>query len=176
MDEALNMHRSVLEKAKRAVVQVGYGRGFVVGTPSERFIVTAAHCLPRSRYPRPHLANGTLPRIIGPLGSKRAHPRSADRHRPAENDSPAWLLSLDGQWQSCTVQNNGRFLLVRQGYQLIRSGMSGSCILNESGGAIGLMSTSGSTDDMNSHPSLTDCLPSWLLRLIKATRRFSSEP
>jgi hypothetical protein len=66
-----------VQKAKRAVVQVGYGRGFVVSAGEyERYVITAAHCLPRSRYPRPHLANGaaelTFPRIIGPLGSKRS--------------------------------------------------------------------------------------------------------
>jgi Trypsin-like peptidase domain len=57
-----------------AVVQVGNGRGFIVGTDRARYVITAAHCLPRSRYPSPHLANSvnelTFPRIIGPLGSK----------------------------------------------------------------------------------------------------------
>ena len=53
-----------------AVVQVGAGRGFIVEAEhQERYIITAAHCLPRSRYPFPHLANTspelTLPRIIG---------------------------------------------------------------------------------------------------------------
>jgi hypothetical protein len=63
-----------LETAKRAVVRVGHGRGFIVGAGDDRYVITAAHCLPRSRYPRPHLANGlselTFPKIIGPLGSK----------------------------------------------------------------------------------------------------------
>jgi hypothetical protein len=58
-----------------AVVKVGDGRGFIVASEKGRFVVTAAHCLPRSRYPSPHLANGvdemTFPRIMGPLGSKR---------------------------------------------------------------------------------------------------------
>src|SRR4051794_1344972 len=66
-----------LRKAKRAVVKVGNGRGFVVGTPRARFIITAAHCVPRKRYPHPNLANSvhelTLPWMIGPLGSKRAN-------------------------------------------------------------------------------------------------------
>jgi hypothetical protein len=56
------------------VVQVGNGRGFVIDAADSRYIVTAAHCLPRLRYPFPHLANSiqelTFPRIIGPLGSK----------------------------------------------------------------------------------------------------------
>ncbi len=81
-----------------------------------------------------------------------------------ETESPAWLLSLDGVWQRCTVQNNGRFLVVRQeGNHLIKSGMSGSPIVNNNGAAIGLVSTSGS-DGSNRNPSLTDCLPQWLLR------------
>ncbi|MCK1417646.1 trypsin-like peptidase domain-containing protein [Bradyrhizobium sp. CW4] len=59
-----------------AVVRVGRGgRGFIVGTKGlARYVVTAAHCLPRSRYPRPNLANGSkqlaFSQIIGPLGSK----------------------------------------------------------------------------------------------------------
>ncbi len=58
-----------------AAVQVGYGRGFIVGTMDRRYVITAAHCLPRSRYPSPHLGNSgsdlTFPRIIGPIGSKK---------------------------------------------------------------------------------------------------------
>jgi hypothetical protein len=61
-----------------AVVQVrnGKGRGFIVGPAHrDRYIVTAAHCVPRWRYPRPHLANGinelTFPNFVRPLGVKR---------------------------------------------------------------------------------------------------------
>ena len=60
-----------------AVVQVGGGRGFVVagvdvhGMAEQRFIISAAHCLPR--LPAPHLARDeaerTLANLIGPLGS-----------------------------------------------------------------------------------------------------------
>ena len=43
-----------------AVVEVGHGRGFIVGaTDDTRYVVTAAHCLPRWRYPRPHLDLGS---------------------------------------------------------------------------------------------------------------------
>lgn len=63
-----------LEAAKRAVVRVGYGRGFIVSaTGGSRYVVTAAHCLPHSRLPPPHLANGppelTFPKIIGLLAN-----------------------------------------------------------------------------------------------------------
>jgi hypothetical protein len=71
------MHNSQPNLLTAAVVQVGTGRGFIVGAADDqRYIITAAHCLPRSRYPFPHLANGgqelTFPRFIGPLGSKRS--------------------------------------------------------------------------------------------------------
>src|SRR5436309_16127395 len=67
---------STIIDVKRAVVQVGEARGFVVSAgEDDRYVITAAHCLPRSRFPRPSLANDytdlTLQRIIGPLGSKR---------------------------------------------------------------------------------------------------------
>jgi hypothetical protein len=65
------------ETATKAVVQIGKrkGRGFIIGDEDYRCIITAAHCLPRSRYPKPHLANGvnelTFSNIAGPLGAKR---------------------------------------------------------------------------------------------------------
>jgi hypothetical protein len=43
-----------------AVVEVGDGRGLIVGaTDDTRYIITTAHCLPRWRYPRPHLELGS---------------------------------------------------------------------------------------------------------------------
>jgi len=59
-----------------AVVQICRGgRGFIIRNDDDTcFIVTAAHCLPRSKYPRPHLGNGvselTFPRVAGSLGAK----------------------------------------------------------------------------------------------------------
>jgi hypothetical protein len=75
--------------------------------------------------------------------------------------SAAWVFSLNGQWQRCTVVNNGRFLNVRPA-RLIKSGMSGSPIINDKGAGIGVVSTSGGDHSIN--PSLLDCLPTWLLR------------
>ncbi len=80
----------------------------------------------------------------------------------------ARVLSLDGEWQSCTLHNNGRFLLIKES-ALIVAGMSGSPIIDINGDAIGLISTS-TEGDVGDHfgysinPSLADCLPPWLLR------------
>ena len=62
------------DKAKRAVVRVGgVGRGFVVeGRGNERYVVTAAHCLPR--MPQPYgfsrLEELTYRRLLAPLGGE----------------------------------------------------------------------------------------------------------
>jgi hypothetical protein len=235
------MLAQALKTAKRAVVQVGDGRGFVVSAgEDERFIITTAHCLPREHYPEPHLANSarelTSPRMIGPLGSTRRKqtvraelcvlslvddlavftepeaqapwkendrylkftaeramkigrsPRpvsykwNADTYKVSVDDAeeiPAWLLSLHGQWQRCTVKNGGlrnggRYLSVQQGHQHIKSGMSGSCIVDDNGAAIGAVSTSGDGDG-GMHPSLTDCLPPWLLRKLDKTMSDDTE-
>jgi Trypsin-like peptidase domain len=55
------------------VVQVGYGRGFVVGSDSRRLVLTAAHCLPK--LPPPHalsyLEERTYGNLLAPLSGKR---------------------------------------------------------------------------------------------------------
>jgi hypothetical protein len=85
---------------------------------------------------------------------------------PLGNDdgpgSQAFVLSLEGEWQTCTVRSDpgSRFVFIAGAR--IESGMSGSPILNADGEAIGLISTSGASGSVN--PSLTDCLPPWLLR------------
>ena len=58
-----------METAKKAIVQVGHGgRGFIVGA-RDRFVVTAAHCVPIEHIPTPDMSNGpeqlTFPNIIG---------------------------------------------------------------------------------------------------------------
>jgi hypothetical protein len=61
--------------AKRAVIRVGYGRGFIVSAGESRYVITAVYCLPRYRIPRPHLANSvpelTFRNALGPLASKQ---------------------------------------------------------------------------------------------------------
>jgi hypothetical protein len=59
----------------KAVVKVGSGgRGFVVKLNDRRYVITAAHCLPRSRWPYPILAHCSsdafLPKMIGALDAK----------------------------------------------------------------------------------------------------------
>jgi hypothetical protein len=205
-----------------AIIRVGIGgRGFIVGAGTERYIITAAHCLPH--FPEPHLANSvnelSYPDILSVLGKpeRRVWAELAEFNsasdfavfgapdsqtlseeyeqyeaftehttmrigespppspsmqlsdfdlmseadlswRPFGVEAPAWMLSLDDQCLRCMVRNNGRFLMATQGGQHIKSGMSGSPIINDDGAAIGLVSTSGS-DNYNLNPSLSDCLP-----------------
>lgn len=199
--------------AKRAVISVGSGRGFIATAGDYRRIVTAAHCLPLDRLPTPHLSNSvcelTFPKIAGrrtanrltiwgelslysltddlavlsePDGecgeqhcvryekfTKQAIPigRSPDAVAPhlwlKHAGWAAWTLSLIGEWQKCVVQNNGRSLTLDTDLK-IESGMSGSPIISERGVAIGVISTGRSGFGENHHPSLSDCLPPWLLR------------
>jgi hypothetical protein len=76
-DIALNGGFGPCEMAT-AVVQVGScdGRGFIVGNAhGPRYVVTAAHCLERSRFPRPNLAfqvrEWTFSNVMAQLGANR---------------------------------------------------------------------------------------------------------
>src|SRR5215472_11504462 len=56
-------------EASLAVVRVGKGRGFIVGgNDDSRYIVTAAHCLPK--LPEPN-SSSLFPRLLGQLRAKR---------------------------------------------------------------------------------------------------------
>ena len=88
--------------------------------------------------------------------------------------TPAFMLSVDGEWQSCTLYNGGRFLVIRDGAADIKSGMSGSPIVDTNGAAVGLISTGGAAGNMN--PSLMDCLPPWLLRKLDMRPHLASPP
>jgi hypothetical protein len=70
-----------LDQAKRAIVAVGDGRGFVVelrspvnGLPHARAVITAAHCLPRLPPCATFTCSSerTYKELLGPLGSKPA--------------------------------------------------------------------------------------------------------
>jgi hypothetical protein len=73
-EEGLMLNR---DKAKRAVVRVGKGRGFVIETQdgADRYIVTAAHCVGPSVADLPcasfsYTEERTLPRLVGPIGKR----------------------------------------------------------------------------------------------------------
>jgi Trypsin-like peptidase domain len=55
------------------VVQVRYGRGFVVGGNDRRFVLTAAHCLPKvpPAHAMSYLEDRTYRDLLGPLGGEK---------------------------------------------------------------------------------------------------------
>ena len=61
-----------LENAKRAVVTVGEGRGFVIDT-DPRLVVTAAHCLPQlpPAHSAMNLEEKTYKDLLAPLGNRK---------------------------------------------------------------------------------------------------------
>ena len=80
VEQVQDVDLSIMMTSK-SVVNVGGGRGFVVKHGHQRFVLTAAHCLPRDRngrvkLPPPLLFSSlqerTYPRWLGPLGTKRA--------------------------------------------------------------------------------------------------------
>jgi hypothetical protein len=61
-----------MDLAKRGVVTVGDGRGFIVESMGRRLVITAAHCLPE--LPPCHAASHTSERtyqLLGPLDGER---------------------------------------------------------------------------------------------------------
>jgi putative ABC transport system substrate-binding protein len=60
-----------MDKATAAVIRVGDGRGFVVEGERERFVITAAHCLPHLPpcHPAAYEEELTYQALLGPLGN-----------------------------------------------------------------------------------------------------------
>ncbi len=59
-----------IEGAFAAVVTVGAGRGFIVGMGRQRFVITAAHCLPEPPPPgNVFTEERTYPHLLAPLNS-----------------------------------------------------------------------------------------------------------
>jgi hypothetical protein len=77
-----------------------------------------------------------------------------------DGNTPARLLSLAGDWIPCRVEYLNGPLWIKGG--LIEGGMSGSPIVNEEGGAIGLISVGGESEG-GPNPCLTRHLPAWLV-------------
>jgi hypothetical protein len=63
-----------------------------------------------------------------------------------ERTSPVWMLSLEGEWFRCDIQDNVLMLSVSHAEKPIEGGMSGSPILDQSGAALGAVSTSHRID------------------------------
>jgi hypothetical protein len=66
------MHNAI-RKAIKAIVTVGEngGRGFVVKSKSgDRYVITAAHCLPQMPKPHPFDNESRIWKILGPRGKK----------------------------------------------------------------------------------------------------------
>ena len=71
----MKIDEEVLERVAglaQAVIRVGDGRGFVVGRRKQRFVLTAAHCLPKlpPAHPMSHTKERTYQALLGPLGAE----------------------------------------------------------------------------------------------------------
>jgi hypothetical protein len=71
----------IFEQAKRAVIRVGDGRGFVVAGKRRRLVITAGHCLPGLPSTPLDPRECTYPNLLGRLGEEpsiQAHYLFAD--------------------------------------------------------------------------------------------------
>jgi hypothetical protein len=86
----------------------------------------------------------------------------------AWRECPAFLLSLSNEWFPCKVQHApGGTLLISDTKEGIAGGMSGSPIIAEDGGAIGIVclgSGSPGDDEGGPNPRLMGNLPGWFLK------------
>jgi hypothetical protein len=172
--------------ATQAVVRVGRrGRGFLIAQGGRRFVVTAAHCLPRlPKVGRRHRYLALLGRLDGArltasaeclfvdpvadiavLGVRGALARDAVPLRIARSrhKARAWLLAHNGTWARCRVSRRGSGLWISGANGGIASGMSGSPILNAAGRAIGVLCCSRDSSGGGPNPNLSAHLPAWLL-------------
>lgn len=65
----MSMSQNALATAKSSIVKVSDGRGFVMKTHGERFVITAAHCLPHlpPPTPAPYTEERTYWQLLAPL-------------------------------------------------------------------------------------------------------------
>jgi hypothetical protein len=198
----------VMDEAKRAIVKVGDGRGFIVEGSTERFVITAGHCLPT--FPPcasiTHVSERIYRSILGRLGEtptiwaqclfvdpiadiallgypdNQEFPRHANAFESWVGDAvpfsvtelptegkdwparwPARLLSLESECYGCTLERfgDGPLWILEPESESIQGGMSGSPILDQDGGATGIVVTTSGP-----HPCLGRDLPGWLLRQV----------
>jgi hypothetical protein len=92
------------------------------------------------------------------------------------DDMRGWLLSLENQWISCTLQLGpfgGHGIRIKDAAAGIVGGMSGSPIVGDDGRAIGVVCTSGGISGKGPYteggpnPSLMHSLPGWLLKQVR---------
>jgi len=92
-----------------------------------------------------------------------------------------WLLSLDGQWIPCTLEQRKVGLWIRDAKDGIMDGMSGSPILLDDGQAVGVVTCSRRCVERHSvemeqaahteggpQPGLAAALPGWMLHSLRA--------
>jgi hypothetical protein len=202
---------------RKAVIQVGDGRGFIAEPCAPvrgslapilgRLVVAAAHCLP---WLPPACAVSyqeeiTYQKLLGPLGQEPTvwaeclfvdpiadiavlgSPDNQELVEQAEAyeefteqatalsigksaSGKASLLTLEGEWSSCTVERmRYGHLFIENAIGGIRHGMSGSPIIDERGRAIGVVVAGG--DVGGPSPSLVDNLPRWLLSQLRIVAR-----
>jgi hypothetical protein len=132
-----------------------------------------------------HLEERTYQKLLGPLGSRPtvwgecffADPiadiavigepdsqelsEQAEQFRalveacPADKETAAWMLSLEGEWFRCTARHYGGPLITSKAKQRIQGGMSGSPILAADASVIGVATTSSvgpSNQENGTHP------------------------
>jgi hypothetical protein len=191
-----------------SVLRVGGGRGFVV-EGREKYIVTAAHCLPvlpeampaaashertyadlvASLNEEPVLAAECMfvdpvadIAVLGPPDNQELFEEyeqyntltgvaPAFRIAKAGEKSRGWILTLEGSWMSCEVGHCGGPLWFKDAARPVAAGMSGSPIIDDAGGVVGIVSMSSGPRhvDGGPNPRLESHLPGWLLKELMAT-------
>jgi hypothetical protein len=101
------------------------------------------------------LVNAAIPLSIGDL------PLTSLPIQPPKTE--AWLLSLHLRWFRCEVIAHSRGLIIVEGADEIRGGMSGSPIVGNDGKAIGVVVSTTDEDYAAFQPFLSRNLPGWLL-------------
>lgn len=165
-----------------AIIRVGKGRGFFVDGRRGRYVITAMHCLPE--LPPAHGASYVGERTFGKLlGVLHGRPEIAceclfvdlvadlavlgapdamyfgsewEAYENFAGDADALQIGTANDGIRRVYSLSGEWVLLADG--VVKSGMSGSPIVNDEGKATGAISTGGF------NPVLMDDLPSRLVR------------